>query len=126
LIVYQLIGLIPFIMGGKYSINDVYDHDPSVLFWKPSMEEIGINECDLCQFYQAFKKIRKKYNVMGQECLTLVSILDYVGVDPVNFMTNALSIFKPPEKRKIKTLNFCDFCFALWIFCTLDEESMRK
>ena len=66
----------------------------------------------------------KKGNIIPSEHLAISSIIEYIGVKPMKFMNNALGIFGVGNNSNGNRIPFGEFCFAIWNFCTLDQNGL--
>jgi len=112
-------------MGSCYSLNnDIYYQEPELLIWKHQFESIHLQSSDVVKFCKLYRLSNKTNST--ETCLTgslyIRGFLDSIDADPIMFMYKILSVFKIGSEQNVIFNNFCEFCFALWNFGTLDQN----
>ena len=116
-------------MGNLFSnrVHDAYKYDKSVTDHNNLFRRLHMTESDVYNIYKSYFKIKKNSKAEEDDALPIRAVLDYVDVDPVDFLYVALALAKlRSEKIDQNFSNFTEYCISIWNFCTLDESSLCK
>eukprot|EP01041_Mallomonas_annulata_P002621 gene2621-5127_t len=98
-----------------------YTDDPDIQRYRKDLNEIGLYNDEIDQLDKLYLKLVYNANLFDGGMRTS-TILEYLHVNYNNFVIKLLSIFNAGKSNTIT--NFKQFCFAVWNFGTLSEQSL--
>jgi Ca2+-binding EF-hand superfamily protein len=116
LIMFNCLPLCPFYDSVSLSI---YSSHPTLLNYRNSFQNLNLREKDIQKFYKIFQQLDEDEDgyIQYHELLTLL-----------NYETTKFSIhiFDIYDVNKVGKMNFVDFVFITWDFCTIEKTSLGK
>eukprot|EP01036_Dinobryon_divergens_P039931 gene39931-52716_t len=112
-------------MGCTSSKDALFKLEPEMASWYKYFKAIELQDGDIHGFRNLQQKIKASGNVDDGDELPIRVLLDYFDPDfcKMTIMYKIFSTFRPGDPNG----NICDlreFVFALWNFCTANENSL--
>ena len=98
-------------------MTNVYGRAPEIVQYRRQFRAMKLTESDVGQYLTAFRKI-------DDDCSGSVDILEflmYFDVERTRFTKRVFGIFDLDGSGK---MDFKEFVFSLWNYCTLDKDTL--
>jgi hypothetical protein len=103
--------------GSSHKYDLIYDTHQQVAKYQKEFEAIGLDQRDVGLLYTSFLGI----DIDNSGAIILVELTDFLLLEESSFVKRAFRAF---DADRSKTIDFREFVWAVWDYCTLTKDSL--